>query len=226
MSIDASATKPKRPRAKATGNAVATKDDLERLFLARQIEHEELKMTKLRDELEHLVNSNARCHVYTFATAVSTNTVALAIHTLSEWYRNDPETPIEIILSSPGGYVFDGFGFYDFIVDLGKKGAQITTRASGYAASMAGILLQAGSVRAISPNSYIMIHEVGGEAWGKMSEVRDEVDLMERLEKTCFEILAARSKFTVDELREKCKRKDWWLSAREAKRYGFVDVIR
>lgn len=226
MSLDTSSTRPKRPRAKATGNAVASKDDLERLFFARQIEHEELKIAKLRDELDHVVNSNARCHVYTFATAVTTNTTAMAIHTLSEWFRNDPETPIEIILSSPGGYVFDGFGFYDFIRDLVRQGADVTTRASGYAASMAGILLQAGSTRAISPNSYVMIHEVGGEAWGKMSEVRDEVDLMDRLEKTCFEILASRSKFTVDELREKCKRKDWWINAREAKRYGFVDVIR
>jgi ATP-dependent Clp protease, protease subunit len=226
MSLDPSATKPKRPRAKATGNAVVEREDLERLLLARKIEAVELDIVKKRDDLDSLVNSNARCHVYTFAAAVTTSSVAMATHVISEWWRNDPETPIEIIISSPGGYVFDGFGFYDFLRDLVKQGADVTTRASGYAASMAGILLQAGSTRAISPNSYVMIHEVGGEAWGKMSEVRDEVDLMDRLEKSCFEILAARSKFTVDELREKCKRKDWWINAREAKRYGFVDVIR
>ena len=53
-----------------------------------------------------------------------------------------------------------GIELYDHIMDLRARGARITTTVMGQAASMGGILAQAGETRRIGPNGYLMIHEV------------------------------------------------------------------
>jgi ATP-dependent Clp protease protease subunit len=94
------------------------------------------------------------------------------------------------------------------------------------AASMGGILLQAGSHRVLAPNAYMLIHEVSSLAWGGASELEDEVAFVKRLQDRILDILAERSTMTRQQIARKWKRKDWWLDAPEALRLGFVDEIR
>lgn len=203
-----------------------TKEELERIKLAKEIDLLDLNRIKLADELDELVSSQDRAHVYMFADSVSTESCADAMVTLAEWYRHDPDTAIEIVFTSPGGECLAGLGLYDFVRDLVKQGARVETRAVGYACSMAGILLQSGATRSISRNSWIMIHEVSSQTWGKLSEISDDVAFSKRLQGQCYAILASRSTLSEAEIRERSLRKDWWISAREARALGLVDVIR
>lgn len=201
-------------------------EDLQKIKLAKEIDMLDLNRIKLADELDELVATQDRAHVYMFGEDVNTESVTEAMVTLAEWYRHDPETAIEIVFTSPGGYCLQGLGFYDFIRDLVRQGASIETRAVGYACSMAGVLLQAGSTRSISRNSWLMIHEVSSTTWGKVSELVDDLTFMKRLQTQCFKVLASRSVLTRSEIMERCERKDWWLSSSEALTLGFVDTIR
>lgn len=204
-----------------------TKADLEVIKLAKEIDYLDLQRIQLADDLDERVSSQDRAHVYTFAEDVSTESCAEAMVTLGEWHRMDPETAIEIIFSSPGGEVFAGFGLYDFIRDLVQQGAHVETRAVGRAASMAGILLQAGSTRSISANSWLLIHEVSSYGgWQTLPAMADDLALCKRLARQCLVALSERSTLTIAEIKARSARKDWWLDAREAKKYGFVDVIR
>ena len=182
----------------------------------------------LRDEIYHRRdNADASEHrILTFYGEVGAVSVAKALTELGIWARRDPTQPIKLIFNSPGGSVFDGLALFDYLLELRADGHEITTVGMGMAASMGGILLQAGSHRVLAPNAYMLIHEVSSLAWGGASELEDEVVFVKRLQDRILDILAERSTMTRTQIARKWKRKDWWLDAGEALRLGFVDEVR
>ena len=146
--------------------------------------------------------------------------------TLTGWHRRDDKSDIEIIFSSPGGSIIDGFELFDFLQDLRNKGHKVTTGSLGMAASMAGILLQAGDVRWIGHQSWMMIHRAAFGAIGKTYEVEDEVRLVKRIEERILDIFTSRSELTKVKIKRSWARKDWWIDADEAVKLGLVDEIR
>ena len=113
--------------------------------------------------------------LYRFGSEVSGGSVGSCIKKLTEWHRINPKCDIEIIFSSPGGSIIDGFELFDHIQHLRNEGHHVTTGTLGYAASMAGILLQAGDTRWIGQQAWMMIHRAAFGAYGKTFEIEDEV---------------------------------------------------
>ena len=145
---------------------------------------------------------------------------------LTEWSRLSPACDIEIVFSSPGGSIIDGFELFDHIQHLRNEGHHITTGTLGYAASMAGILLQAGDTRWIGQQAWMMIHRAAFGAIGKTYEVEDEVKLVKRIEDRIVDIFTKRSKLTSMKIKRNWDRKDWWIDADECLDLGLVDEIR
>ena len=94
------------------------------------------------------------------------------------------------------------------------------------AASMAGILLQAGDTRWIGHQSWMMIHRAAFGAIGKTFEIEDEVKLVKRIEDRIVEIFTKRSKLTKMKIKRNWDRKDWWIDADECVSLGLVDEVR
>jgi ATP-dependent Clp protease protease subunit len=176
------------------------------------------QLRDLADASEH--------RILTFYGEVGALSVSKALTELGIWARRDPTQPIKLIFNSPGGSVFDGLALFDYLTELRADGHQITTVGMGMAASMGGVLLQAGSHRVLAPNAYMLIHEVSSLAWGGASELEDEVVFVRRLQDRILDILAERSTMTRQQIARKWKRKDWWLDAPEALKLGFVDEVR
>jgi ATP-dependent Clp protease protease subunit len=145
---------------------------------------------------------------------------------LTEWHRRDPKCDIDIVFSSPGGSIIDGFELFDFIQELRAKGHKVITGSLGMAASMAGILLQAGDLRWIGHQSWMMIHRAAFGAIGKTFEIEDEVRLVKRIEERIVDIFTSRSNLTKLKIKRNWDRKDWWIDADEAVTLGLVDEIR
>ncbi len=177
-----------------------------------------------RQEADELA-TEARAHVYTFFTEVTKSSTFKCMEMLGFWNRREPKCKIQIIFNSPGGSVTDGLALYDFLQILKASGHPIEITAIGMAASMAGILLQAGTVRSMGKNAYILIHELSGQSSGKMSEIEDSEAFMKRLQARLLDILASRSKISREKIAENWKRKDWWLDSKEALKLGFVDKV-
>jgi ATP-dependent protease ClpP protease subunit len=108
---------------------------------------------------------------------------------------------------------------------LRRKRHHITILCLGEAASMGGVLLQAGNTRVMGRNAFLMIHEVAYDTYGKSANHRDELALVKKMESKLLRILAHRSEFNVREMRSRWERKDWWLDAKEALSLGFIDKI-
>ena len=169
--------------------------------------------------------SNLQNRFYDFVGAVSSNTTEQAMNILSRWKRQSTD-PITIRISSPGGNVLDGLALYDFLLGLRKSGIEVRIVVLGMAASMAAILLQAGTVRVIGPNSRILIHEVGGDGiGGKLSDLQDATKFFEQLNDNMYTILAERSKISKATIQAKSKKKDFWLTAKGIIDNGFADEI-
>src|SRR5206468_9724777 len=102
----------------------------------------------------------------------------------------------------------------------------VTTYCLGMAASMAAVLLCAGTKgkRFALPNSDIMIHQVSGGAQGAASDVERQVDYMFKLKKRLISILAQHTGKTVEQIQADSDR-DYWITAQEAKEYGLVDEV-
>ena len=178
-----------------------------------------------RRETEELAQ-NKYHHVYAFTDGIGSTSVSNCINQLTLWMRNDPGCPIDIIFKSPGGSVIDGMALFDFIQELRAKNHYVTTMALGWAASMAGILLQAGDKRVIGREAYVLIHEISSLAIGKIGEMEDELKFLKKIQGRILDIFSSRSHVSRAYFARGWKRKDWWLDSEECLKIGFVDEVR
>lgn len=211
----------------------AAKSNTERLGLkemARQAKAQadtaELMVRQNERTEQELLAQNKYHLVYTFDQPVGSGSVKDCIHQLTEWSRTRPGADLEIIFNSPGGKIVDGMALFDFIRYLRTKDHKITTSTIGYAASMAGILLQAGDHRVMGREAWLLIHQGSFGVVGTAGEVEDTVAWMKQLQNRILDIFVERSKLTKKQLQHRWQRKDWWISSQEALKLGFVDEVR
>lgn len=137
--------------------------------------------------------------------------------------KERPGLTVEI--NSPGGSVFEGWRLFDELRAASYAGHKVTTKVRGVAASMAAVMAQAGDIRLIGPESYMMIHEPSTMAWGKAFEVKEQALLVERLSDQMAKKFAERSGKTSKQMKLLFERTDAWFSAEECIKHGFADGI-
>jgi ATP-dependent Clp endopeptidase proteolytic subunit ClpP len=198
---------------------VEAKLRLEIQGLGQQVEVNQIALKRARSSADV-------ARILTFYGEVSPGMVLDAMTELGRWARRDPAEPIRLIFNSPGGTLWDGLALFDYILELRSLGHVVETVALGRAASMGGILLQAGTTRIMGANAWMLLHEVSSATFGTTAEMTDDLAFTSRLQDRCVELLAHRSNLTARQIKAKWKKKDWWLSASEALELGFVDVVR
>src|SRR5512146_833373 len=173
-------------------NEMAAQDALLRSLQAEATVNEIRAAENVLNQKIELARNFHYC-VYRFHEHVEAGSVTDCMNTLTVWDRMHPEKDMEIIFNSPGGSVIDGFELFDFIQELKRKGHHITTSTRGMAASMGGILLQAGDKRVMGKEAVVLIHQVSAVALGKIGEIEDEVELIHKLQSRALGIFAAGS---------------------------------
>lgn len=132
---------------------------------------------------------------------------------------------IDVILNSVGGEVYHSLLIFNTMEDLKKKGMVIHIEARGVCASMGVILLMAGSTRSASKYTRFLLHELSSWAYGKASEVKEESAELTKVNKMLDNIISEKTSLTPEKLRKNTRKKDWWLSAEEALKYGIIEKI-
>lgn len=207
-------------------DASARKFEAEARFHTAEAERAEIRLEDdRRNEAEKLAADKYH-FVYAFNDSVSSGSVKTCTTQLASWVRQHPQCSIEIIFHSPGGGVIEGMALFDYIRKLRVDGHHITTMALGMAASMAGILLQAGDNRVMGREAWVLIHEGSFGAVGSVGQVEDTVEWVKKIQKRILNIFAERSNLTATQVQRRWKRKDWWLSSDDCLKFGFVDEIR
>jgi ATP-dependent Clp protease protease subunit len=135
----------------------------------------------------------------------------------------DEEKDIYFYINSPGGVVSAGLGIYD---TMQYVKCPISTICIGQAASMASVLLAAGTPgkRKCLPNARVMIHQVSGGAQGQSTDIQIHAREILRTREILDKLLAKHTGKPVEQITRDTER-DYFMSAEEAKAYGLVDEI-
>ncbi len=135
----------------------------------------------------------------------------------------DPEKDIYLYINSPGGSVTAGLAIYDTMQYVKPD---VVTIVVGQAASMAAVLLAAGSKgkRYALPNSRVMIHQPLGGAQGPVKDVEIITKELLRIKDTINQILSKHTGQPIERI-EKDTDRDFFMTAYEALEYGIVDKV-
>jgi ATP-dependent Clp endopeptidase proteolytic subunit ClpP len=185
----------------------------------------ELDLAKKQREIGRELASAEESMTYTFYDGVTEDSVKPCLAELAKWSRRFPGKPITFVLNSPGGSVIAGLGLFDYINKLRADGHYVTVVVLGMAASMGGILLQAGDKRIVGKYAHVLIHEVSSGTSGNIQKMDDALNFSKTLWAQLSEILAKRSTMTVAQVRKRALRTDWWLTSDQAVELGFADEV-
>ena len=135
----------------------------------------------------------------------------------------DPNKDIHLYINSPGGSVSAGLAIYDTMQYIKPD---VSTICMGMAASMASVLLSAGTPgkRYALPYSRVMIHQPMGGAQGQASDIEITAREIQKLKKELYTIIADHSHTDFDKVWADSDR-DYWMTAQEAKEYGMIDEV-
>jgi len=135
----------------------------------------------------------------------------------------DRTRDINMYINSPGGSVYSGLGVYDTMQYVSPD---IATICIGVAASMASVLLAAGTKgkRAALKHARVMMHQPSGAIGGQASDIEITVNEIKKLKKELYEVVSLHSGKELKQI-EKDFDRDHWMTSFEAKEYGLVDEV-
>jgi ATP-dependent Clp protease protease subunit len=145
--------------------------------------------------------------------------IAQMLHLESE----DPDKDIHLYINSPGGAVTAGLAIYDTIQYIRPD---VSTTCMGQAASMAAVLLAAGTPkkRFALPHSRMMIHQPLAGVQGQASDIAIQAKEILRMREKLNEILASHTKQSLKRIETDSDR-DFFMTADEALKYGLIDKV-
>lgn len=170
-------------------------------------------------------------NLYTF-----TETGELAINLNSAvgdwWAGNDKQsitdailtydpTTITLNISSLGGNVDDALAIHDA---LRNSPAKVTANLTGFVASAATIVALAADKVRMSENAFFLVHKPWVYAEGNADALRSEAQNLDTIETALLNIYKSKTGKREATL-QKLMKEEKWLTAQEAKDYGFIDEI-
>ena len=128
---------------------------------------------------------------------------------------------IKILINSGGGSITAGISSMDTIL---RCKVPVHTYVDGFCASAATFLTIVGNKRFISRHSYMLIHQLTSNFWGKYSEFQDAKQNLDLMMDTVKNVYKKYTKVPVRKLNEILKHDLMW-DAKTCLKYGLVDEI-
>ena len=130
--------------------------------------------------------------------------------------------PIEILLNSNGGYIYDALAIISAI-QMSKTPVHITSL--GKCMSMGLIILSVGHYRKAHKYTTFMYHESASSLDGKLSAIENETNEVKRLDVLCDNILLENTKLKKRNLEHFRTVSEYYFDSEEARKYGIIDEI-
>jgi ATP-dependent Clp protease protease subunit len=135
----------------------------------------------------------------------------------------DPDKDMHLYINSPGGSVTAGLAIYDTMLYVKPA---ISTICMGQAASMAALLLAAGTKgkRFALPHARILIHQPLGGVQGQATDIDIQAREILRMREELNRILVHHTGQSMDKIQRDTDR-DFFMTAEQAKDYRIVDEV-
>lgn len=132
-------------------------------------------------------------------------------------------TEVDLYINSGGGSVFVANEIYN--INKAFKGT-VHGQSGALVGSAATIILMSTNraTRVAASNMQMMIHKPSTIVEGNEDQIESSLKLLRNLQKSFLKTYAANSTLSEEEIADKWK-DDWWMTAEEAKQYGFINAI-
>ena len=132
----------------------------------------------------------------------------------------DPPT-LRLMINSGGGSITAGISSMDTIL---RCKVPVHTYVDGFCASAATFISVVGKKRYMSRNSYMLIHQLSSNFWGKYSEFEDEKQNLDLMMETIKNVYKEYTKVPMRKINEILKHDLLW-DASTCLKYGLIDEI-
>ncbi|MFC2695340.1 MAG: ATP-dependent Clp endopeptidase proteolytic subunit ClpP [Lactobacillus sp.] len=135
----------------------------------------------------------------------------------------DNTKDISLYINSPGGVITSGMAIVD---TMNFIKSDVSTIATGMAASMASIILASGAKgkRFALPHATVLIHQPLGGAQGQATEIEIAAKEIVKTRKMINDVLHETTGQPLEKIQADTER-DNYMTAQEAKDYGLIDKI-
>lgn len=156
-------------------------------------------------------------------TPIDDNISNLLIAQMLFLEAEDPEKDINLYINCPGGVVTSGLAIYDTMQYIKPN---VSTICIGQAASMAAVLLAAGTKgkRFSLPHARMMIHQPLGSFYGQASDIDIQAREILRMRETLNKILVKHTEQSPERVQKDTDR-DFFMTSKQAKDYGIIDEV-
>lgn len=174
----------------------------------------------LKDLIDEKILNNRKVFLW---GQVDDNSAQHVVERLLYLELQDPGKEIQLIINSPGGYVTSGFAIYDTIKSISSP---VSTVCSGFAASMASILLSAGEKgrRFVLKHGRVMIHQPSGGSGGNAADIEIQAAELIKTKELGAKLLAENCGQTFEKIMKDFNR-DYFMNAEESVAYGIADAV-
>jgi ATP-dependent protease ClpP protease subunit len=131
---------------------------------------------------------------------------------------------IRIFIRSDGGDFHSGMSAMDCLTKLSRT-VKIRTIADGVCASAATFILLGGRTRYMTPNSYVLIHQLNMDGqWGKFEDFKDQMGNLEKFMERFRKIYLEETNVPESKLKKILKR-DVYMDSKRCLKWGVVDEL-
>jgi ATP-dependent Clp protease protease subunit len=146
-----------------------------------------------------------------------------SLHSFLFLEKKDPKKDITLYVNSPGGSVSSTLAMID-TMNLVKP--DVATVCVGIAASGGALTLVCGAKgkRFCLPHAEVMIHQPLGGAEGQATDIAIAANHIIKTKDLLNEMIAKKTGQSIEKVKNDTER-DYFMSAKEAKKYGIIDEI-
>ena len=150
---------------------------------------------------------------------------SVSFKSLREELEKSGANTYNIYINSPGGQVTDAMAMHDYLVDQRvNKGKRVNTYGRGIVASAATYVLMAGDSPEMSANSWFMIHNASGVAWGDVNEVERQANILRKFNDSIRDFYVKQTGLSEKQITDMMNA-ETWMQGEEAKNKGFIKQV-
>jgi ATP-dependent Clp protease protease subunit len=138
-----------------------------------------------------------------------------------ELYEKGGGKPVTVLVNSPGGEVIAASVIRTILQEYTGK---VTADIVGLAASAATVMVTGADHIRMRETALFMIHDPSGLTWGTIDEIKGFLEVLKTVKDSIVDAYQTKTKMEREKL-AKMMTDETWLTAREAKDFGFIDEV-
>lgn len=177
-----------------------------------------------KQEFKADYNASTRTFTFMIIGRLYSNWDVMSVsQSFNEAIQNGAEK-VDILLHSPGGDAYTGFGIYS-LIQYFKKQVPVEIHILALCASAATFIAMAGDRVYMNPLGTFMIHNCSGELYGTAEEIEKGLAEMRKINEMMVDGYAARTGKTKEQIKALMDA-ETSMTAEEALKGKFIDVIK